>query len=536
VIATLTGLTDGRLPVTGGRVVWGSLSSVPSSSSATADASAVPSGTAAKLSAPTTAVPSAPSPAGAAAGASAKKGKSKAAPAIRFVELMTSPNATVVASQDGRIVKLGSSQKLGRYVILRDVYGDLFTYASLGNIAQHYHKPKVPRSAAAAGSSPLTTAAAREPKPKLPATAGSQPPLTLTVKAHVSKDASSGSSAAATGGRGSAESSAEESAPATSGKVRLFAHPGNPDALASAASARKRRSHKTQAVHLLTLRAGSIVSKGTVLGRVRTSPGAHAGHLRFAIRPGGDAETIDPRPILENWAQLGKALHPQGAAGNTDLLGATASGVFLLSKEELRRTVLSDPGITIDRCGRQDVASGAVDKRVLAVLAFLSRSGLKPTVGALECGEGHAASGDAIDLSAINGIPVAGHQGAGTITDVTIRALLTLRGEFVPAHIISLMKYPGAANTLARPAHWNGIHIGFGPAPAHTQSVAAAAKAAKATHSGHAAKAVPAPVVTTDVLSATQWSRLITQIAALPAPKVAAKPSSSAIKDPKQQP
>ena len=75
-------------------------------------------------------------------------------------------------------------------------------------------------------------------------------------------------------------------------------------------------------------------------------------------------------------------------------------------------------------------------------------------------------TGDAVDITAINGTPIAGHQGAGTITDLTIRALLTLQGEFVPHQIISLMQYPGAPNTLAMPEHWNHIHVGFHPTAA----------------------------------------------------------------------
>jgi hypothetical protein len=278
-----------------------------------------------------------------------------------------------------------------------------------------------------------------------------------------------------------------------------------------------------------------------VLGRVRTPPHARDGHLRFAIRPGGDRSTIDPRPILQNWAQLGAALHPQGATGDTNLLGATASGVFLMSQDELERTVLSDPGIQIYACGRQDIASGAIDKRVLAVLAFLSRIGLKPTVSALRCGHSEMTvsgyvsehyTGDAVDISAINGTPIAGHQGAGTITDLTIRALLTLQGEFVPHQIISLMQYPGAPNTLAMPEHWNHIHVGFRPAPGGVQLTPAAA--AKAAHSAGAGKTAPTPVVAPSALSSTQWNQLVTRIGALPAPKVSLKRSSSAIDDPKQ--
>jgi membrane-bound lytic murein transglycosylase B len=543
VIATLTGLTDGRLPVTGKQVAWGSLHSV-AVSSATASAVGITGKSAAKRAGNAAASPSAgagaatpgstaaPTPA-----AAATSGKSvKGAQPLQLVDLMSAPNAEIVAAQDGRIVKLGSSHTLGKYVILRDVYGDVFTYAGLGSVATHYPKVKAPHAATASATPSLPAVSNAEPKPKVPATAGAHPPVTLKVK----KRATTGASGGAAGNSGSAATGAGELT-AASGKVRLFAHPGNPDALASAASKRARAARSTSAGKLLPLRAGAIVSQGTVLGRVSTPPKAHDGHLRFAIRPGGDQSTIDPRPILQNWAQLGAALHPQGVTGDTNLLGATASGVFLMSQEELERAVLSDPGIDIYACGRQDIASGTVNKRVLAVLAFLSRIGLKPTVSALRCGHSEMTvsgnvsehySGDAVDISAINGTPIADHQGAGTITDLTIRALLTLQGEFVPHQIISLMQYPGAPNTLAMAEHWNHIHVGFHPTAADLALTPAAA--AKAAHSAAAGKAAAAPIVVPSALSSTQWNQLVTRIGALPTPKVAAKPTSAAIKDPKQ--
>jgi hypothetical protein len=538
VIATLTGLTDGRLPVSGKQVVWGALSTAPSPSALASGSSATAGATAAasdptKLSAPTSAAATAPgssaapSPTAAAAATAGKAAKHP--PALHLVDLMSAPNATVVAAQDGRVVKLGSSKKLGKYLILRDVYGDVFTYAGFGSIASSYPKPKKPKTpklASSADASTLPAIKAGEAKPTQPATAGHHAPVTLKVKQRSAKPA---------GGAGAStvSSAGEPEAPST-GKVRLFAHPGNPDALASAA---KRERTSSIAGKLLPLRAGSIVSKGTVLGRVRTPANASAGHLRFAIRPGGDQSTVDPRPILKNWSQLGAALHPQGANGENDLLGATASGVFLMSKEELERTVLSDPGIDIYQCGRQDIASGKIDKRVLAVLAFLSRTGLQPTVSALECGHSEMTvsgyvsehyTGDAVDISAINGTPIADHQGAGSITDLTIRTLLTLQGEFVPHQIISLMQYPGAPNTLAMPEHWNHIHVGFRPTAAQLPLNGQAASAA-----GAGKGAAPSPVIVPSDLSTTQWNQLVTRIGALPAPKVAAKPGPSAIKDPK---
>jgi soluble lytic murein transglycosylase-like protein len=539
VIATLTGLTDGRLPVSGKRVAWGSLSTAPSpsaaasGSSATAGATAVAGKAGAKLSAPTGANPAtpgssaAPSPTAAVAAVAGKAAKHP--PALQLVDLMSAPNALVVAAQDGRVVKLGSSKQLGKYLILRDVYGDVFTYAGLGSIASHYPKPKTPKSAQLGPSSDaLAPAAAKaaDARPKLPATAGHHAPVTLKVKRRAAKPAGAGSATAGAG-------ASEPQVPAT-GKVRLFAHPGNPDALVSAAM--RKRSRSNAAGRLLALRAGAIVSKGTVLGRVRTPANAHAGHLRFAIRPGGDQSTIDPRPILRNWSQLSAALHPQGSSGENDLLGATASGVFLMSKGELERTVLSDPGIGIYECGRQDIASGTIDKRVLAVLAFLSRTGLKPTVSALRCGHSEMTvsgyvsehyTGDAVDISAINGIPIAGHQGAGTITDLTIRTLLTLQGDFVPHQIISLMQYPGAPNTLAMPEHWDHIHVGFRPTAAQLSLSGQAARSASA------GKVAPTPVIVPGDLSTTQWNQLVTRIGSLPAPKVAVKRTPAAIADPK---
>ncbi len=225
------------------------------------------------------------------------------------------------------------------------------------------------------------------------------------------------------------------------GRARLFAHPGNPDARAALALQAARKARQNKAGQRLPLRKGAVVSSGTVLGTVNVPHGDSAGHLRFAIRPAGDANYVDPGPILANWGELQKALHPAGAKATNALLGATASDVFLLSKPQLERAVLSDPGITIYSCGRQDVASGAVDRRVLALLAFLSRSGLSPTVSALRCGQSQygasggpsaAFRGDSVDITAINGIPLAKHQGPGSITDVTIRALLTVPSRIRP--------------------------------------------------------------------------------------------------------
>jgi membrane-bound lytic murein transglycosylase B len=539
VIATLTGLVDARLPVTGKQVSWGPLlPSAPSPSSATANAKAVAGAAKNGSSAPATtdsaaqaaaagstpgSVPApAPAVAADAAGGTAAGSADAAAAAPEFVELLSAPNASVVAVQDGRVLGLGRSHRLGKYVILRDIYGDVFTYAGLGSIAPSYRLPKVPSAALAAAA-----------KRQVAGVAGNDVPLTLHVKRSRTRTASSQDSIPA----GSAES-----VPAATGKVRLFAHPGNPDALAAAARVTTTTPANSSGKGLV-LRRGSLVAEGTVLGHVLVPKGAKDGHLRFSVQPAGDSGSIDPRPVLANWKELDEALHPQGAKAQSPLLGATASDVFLLSKSQLELAVLSDPGIDLDARARHEISSGAIDRRVLAVLAFLSRSGLKPTVQELHrrprlstaAGRvSDAGTGGAVDISAVNGIPIAGHEGAGSITDSTIRTLLTLQGEFVPSQIVSLMKYPAAANTLATTAHPDAIQIDFQPTAAALASTPkGAAKAARAA----AAKTATSPFVASGTsLSLTQWNELLTRIGAIPAPKLAAKPTPAAIRDPQAAP
>jgi hypothetical protein len=496
------------------------------------------------------------------------------APAKRsqLVELLGTPGAPVLAVQSGRVVHLGESHALGRYLVLRDPYGDIFTYAGLGSIAPRYPRPtpptdslrRTPSSAAGAGAGAgagvgtgtgtgvgagagagtgAGTAAGAgtgagagagghgEPKPTLPASAGHQAPLTLHVKQATA-------SAAATSAPEPEES---ESTGAGLGKVRLYAHPHNP--LARAAAARAARSAATVHGRWLPLHTGSLVSAGTVLGHLPLAPGPGAGQLRFAARPAGDSATIDPTALIANWRQLGVALRPKGARRRAELLGATADAVFAMSKEELQRSTLADPGVTLDACARRDVAAGAIDRRALAALEFLSRSGLQPTVGALRCAREHTTltgtvfehfAGGSLTITAINDTPIAGHQGPGTVTDAAIRALLTLKGQYAPDRIVSLMEYPHTPTTLARASAWNHIQLGFGAFTASTPTSAHAARAARARGGvdlgGAASESLHG---LGGGLSQTEWNALIARIAALPQPAVAAKPSSAAIRDPR---
>jgi soluble lytic murein transglycosylase-like protein len=151
-----------------------------------------------------------------------------------------------------------------------------------------------------------------------------------------------------------------------------------------------------------------------------------------------------------------------------------AGQALLLTKRQLTRMVLRSHDIDIYAGGRQDIAAGHIDRRVLATLVFLARSGLRPTVSCLT--SGHAllttsgnisahSYGHAVDISAINGIPIAGHQGLSSITATTLLRLVRLQGYLRPNQIISLMTVDGYANTLSMSDHADHIHVGFPRTP-----------------------------------------------------------------------
>ena len=129
---------------------------------------------------------------------------------------------------------------------------------------------------------------------------------------------------------------------------------------------------------------------GTVLGRVGRPERGKAAHLEFGIRPAGKgAPRIDPKPILDGWKLL-EATAIYRASGRNALYGegdGLAIGqVLLMPKPLLERRVLGDERIEVYGCGRADIRSGQVDRRVLATLAYLAESGMRPTVTSLKCG------------------------------------------------------------------------------------------------------------------------------------------------------
>jgi hypothetical protein len=196
----------------------------------------------------------------------------------------------------------------------------------------------------------------------------------------------------------------------------------------------------------------------------------------------------------------------------------TIGQILLMSKQQLTNRVLSDPHTNIYPCGRRDIQAGLIDRRVLATIEFLSASGLYPTVSGLECGHSltaqtgvdpAGATGASLDISAINNIPVQGHQGPGSITDITIRRLLTLQGAMKPDEIVSLMSYKGQPSTLSMPDHQNRIQVAYTPLYGSNNKLSAQIAS---------------------VLKPGQWIQLINRISQIPEPIVPIAPSKYAIK------
>jgi Transglycosylase SLT domain/Peptidase family M23 len=437
-------------------------------------------------------------------------------PTRRGINIYSREGAPVVAVNDGVIKKIGQNAKLGKYIVLQDTYGNQFTYAQLGSVAKVYPVPK--QKKLSASDFKLVT-----PNDKAPTKPASE---TAKQAAKADRGAPKGQATKSQGKGGPANT--EELRP------RLYALPqrknnvdradlsGQLDSLLGKrvpgyetfktyfGSALKfdRKTMDTR-----PLRKGSKVTAGTVLGRVGKSDGL-ASHLHFEIRPAGrGAPRIDPKPILDGWKLL-ESTAIYRAAGKDPFAGINVGQVLLMSQEQLERRVLADPRLSIYSCGREDIRTGQIDRRILATMEYLVAKGYKLTITSLKCGHSFLTTsgnvsehttGDAMDIAMVNGIPILGHQGQGTITDSVIRDLLQLQGNMQPHQIISLMEMGGP--TFAMPDHNDHIHVGFYPQ-------AGAGKQGKQL---------------ARVLKPDQWKRLIGRIAKIDNPEVPRQPSKYAL-------
>ena len=457
----------------------------------------------------------------------AKKGQNAAnvvesSASRKGIDIFAKKGAPVIATNDGVIKKVGNSKRLGRYIVLQDVYGNRYTYGQLGSVARYYPVPK------ADAQNPKTSARAvkantKDPAPKLAASAGRQadnqdpqPPRHRAARTDDHQKAS------------------------VPIKERLFAHPDMPGSRDAGgleqlldSNAKKDGNYATfrtyfsqpfgmnaKDVRLRRLKKGARVIGGTILGRIGHTQAGKAAHVQFEIRPAGrGAPRIDPKPILDGWKLL-EATAIYRASGRNVLHGDDVDGmsigqVLLLPKPQLQKRVLNDDRIEVYPCGRQDIRSGQIDRRVLATLAYLAESGLKPTVSTLKCGHGfytssgnvsEHSSGNAVDISKINNIPIVGHQEKGGITEETVRRLMALQGTVAPHQVISLLDLGGP--TLSMADHNDHIHVGFHPLFGENKKLGKQAF---------------------QVLKPGQWSDLLDRLRKIDNPVVPTSPSKYAI-------
>jgi hypothetical protein len=441
----------------------------------------------------------------------------------RSVEIYAKNNSPAVATNDGRIKKI--DRKNGR-IVLQDVYGNTYTYNGLRTVARFHPVPK--SDAQRQPGLQASALAAGDREPAAPASAGRQP---VTRKG--ARGERSGRSA-----RRARRSPSAASHPRTPVKQRLFANPDMPQVRESGGMAQlvamdalgedaqvTYRSRFAPPVKLdpdrfvaRPLRRGSQVTAGTVLGRVGARDPGKAAHLEFSIRPAGKgAPTIDPKPILDGWKLL-EATAIYRTSGRNVLRGggATVGQVLLMPKAMLERRVLADERIEIYDGGRSDIRSGRIDRRVLASLAYLSESGMRPTVSSLRSGRstiftasGNLSahpSGNAVDIAAINGTPILGNQEPGGMTDQAVRRLMLLQGTMRPDQIISLLDL--GSNTVAMGDHADHIHLGFQPHFGDNQKLGRQAQA---------------------VLKPGQWPELLQRLEEIDNPVVPTRPSPYAI-------
>ena len=431
----------------------------------------------------------------------------------RSINIYSSPNAPVVAVNDGVVKQIGQNGRLGKYLVLQDAYGNRYTYAQLGSVAKLH---PVPRQQGLSAKDFKLTIPKKDAAPTQPASAGEN---------------STGRKAAAP-----KKQAKSKQAPANTEDLRdrFFALPHRPgnaerasitgqldqllgrsvpgyETFKSAFADTFQFDSKT--MELRPLKVGSKVTGGTVIGRVG-QPDGQAPHLNFAIRPAGrGAPTIDPKPILDGWKLLETTAIYRAQDKNPFTDNPSVGQVLLMSKAALEQRVLKDPALSIYSCGRQDIATGQIDRRVLAVMEYLVAKGYHLTITSLKCGHSYLTSsgnvsahsyGAAVDIAVVNSIPITGHQGPGSITEAVIKDLLLLQGTMRPAQIISLMDL--GPPTFTMPDHYNHIHVGY-----------------TFTSSGNSVKQLG------EILKPEQWQRLIQRLGEIQNPKVPAKPSSAAL-------
>ncbi len=416
------------------------------------------------------------------------------------IRIYSKRNAPVVAVQDAVVQSIGRNRIDGNYITIQDSFGNRYRYNNLGSISRLYPVPR--------------------------------------TSANKSRAAADESGSAAKIGEG-------KTGPRLGSQERLYANPNRTRAKAGGSYAQLAASGvampgyetfdnyfsrpfglKKEDVVLKPLRKGSHVIGGTILGRIGNYVHGRTPYVNFQVRPAGrGAPVVDPKPILDGWKLLESTaiyravgVNPLVPVQNSRSIGQ----ILLMSKEQLENYVLNKDSIDIYSCGRDDIRAGQIDRRVLALLAFLDSEGYHPTVTSLTCGHGFYTSsgsvsehstGTALDIAAINGESMIANNKAGGLMEDTVRKIMALQGILEPHQIISLFDLGGA--TLAMGDHADHIHVGFRPG----YSINADGKVGKSVRNSRRS-----------ILRKNDWYKVFDRLGEIENPAVPTQPSPYAIK------
>jgi hypothetical protein len=134
----------------------------------------------------------------------------------------------------------------------------------------------------------------------------------------------------------------------------------------------------------------------------------------------------------------------------------------------LEQRVLNDPRLSIYPGGRDDVVHHRINVRVLVLMEYMAETYHSATISSLDSGHRLYARpgvisahkyGLAVDIAALGGTSILGHQQAGGITEKAVRSILLLPVELRPKQVISLIGLGGPSFPLAD--HYDHIHVGY---------------------------------------------------------------------------
>jgi hypothetical protein len=138
------------------------------------------------------------------------------------------------------------------------------------------------------------------------------------------------------------------------------------------------------------------------------------------------------------------------------------------AKPVLGQRLLADRRVAIYPAGRADLLSGRIDVRVVVLVRYLAVTFGQVSVSSLRSGHGYYARpgavsahvyGLAVDIAAVGGSTITGHQGLGSVTERAVESILLLPVELQPQQVISLLGLGGPSFALAD--HYDHIHVGF---------------------------------------------------------------------------